>query len=174
MRRATSGRFMRRLCLRIHKPGVHSLNEACGFGLNLSRGRTEILPESRVSSPCRVRYSRPGGKHSYTLISHRTEGSGRDSSIACDPVRRMELGEPCGRGPRRGLRLGASGFRELPLSFSFFCLFLSPKAFVTDASLRSQARKNCLRRDQCEKLSICKLLFFRMLHPQRFGAWSAI
>jgi hypothetical protein len=77
MRRATSGRFMRRLCLRIHKPGVHSLNEACRFGLNLSRGRTEILPESTASSPCRVRYSRPSGKHSYTLISHRTEGSGR-------------------------------------------------------------------------------------------------
>ena len=136
MRRATSGRFMRRLCLRIHKPGVHSLNEACGFGLNLSRGRTEILPESRASSPCRVRYSRPSGKHSYTLIS-------TELKVAEGLVNRLRPGSP--NGARRTVRARPAsraktwglGISRTSAIVQFFCLFLSPKAFVTDASLRS-------------------------------------
>jgi hypothetical protein len=40
-------------------------------------------------------------------------------AIACDPVRRMELGDRVGAASAEAKTWG-SGFRELPLSFSVF------------------------------------------------------
>jgi hypothetical protein len=53
-------------------------------------------------------------------------------------------------------------------------VFRSSQVFVTNATLRSRASKNCLQRDRAEKLHLHKVFIFSMLHLQRFGAQSAI
>lgn len=100
-----------------------------------------------------------------------TERSGGTRIVACDPVRRVELGGLRGRGDHEAMDLGLRDFEYLRYH-SVFCFgwFLSSEAFVTDATLRSTARKNCLERDSREKSLGNNLLFFSKLQLQGFGA----
>ena len=88
----------------------------------------------------------------------------------------MEFGGLYGRVPGARLRLEASGLSSTSAAVSVFCfgVLLSSKAFVTDATLRSTARKNCLKRDLDDMSAVNNLLFFSKLHSQGFGDWSAI
>ena len=68
--------------------------------------------------------------------------------------------------PRARIRLEASRLSRTLTAVSVFCfgVLLSPKAFVTDATLRSTARKNCLQRDLGDVSAVNNLLFFSKLH----------
>ena len=74
--------------------------------------------------------------------------------------------EDCMGAPRARIRLEASRLSRTLAAVSVFCfgVLLSPKAFVTDATLRSTARKNCLQRDLGDMSAVNNLLFFSKLH----------
>jgi len=99
-----------------------------------------------------MRYSQAIEKRPYTSDELQTEGSeGLVSRL--QPGSPIEFGGFRGRGQREPVTLGLRYFEDLPLRFSvlFFCAVPGSKAFVTGATLRSGARKNCLQGDEGEK-----------------------